>query len=439
MQLVYSFRIDKSDRVYRDLKSMCRVSKDLYNQALFEIKVHYGNCKQVLSYKQLDKIMKEKTNLQGRINYRLLPAQVAQQTLKLLSQNVKAFFCAYADYRQHPEKYKGAPQFPAFLPRHGYFTTIFPNQKASITQGGSIKLWKQIEIAIPCYEFVKYQRYFIEVVGDKVRPLFAQVRIVPKFNADFLNIEIVYDRPEAAAELDTERVAAIDLGVNNLVTLVDSAMAQEDRPPIIVNGRPVKSINQYYNKQRAHLQQRLAQTEQISCKRMERLSDRRTQKIKDYLHKTSHFVVRYLLQHRIGRLVIGYNPNWKQEVAMGKRNNQTFVGIPFWSLIRMLCYKCRLVGIEVSTPRESYTSKCSALDLETIAKHADHAYAGKRVKRGLFRSALGLHINADVNGAINILRNTIGDSFLTPFISQVARLIPSRGYLRYPLKIYFKC
>ena len=449
MRQVYKFRIDKNDEIYAKLKEMSRVAKDLYNQALWEIKEYYRKTGKTLSYEELDKIMKTKENLEKKVNYRLLPAKVAQQVLKLMSQNVKAFFKALEDYQQNPDKYAAPPRFPNFLPKDGYFVVVFTNQQARIGKDGKIKLTTELAISIPQEEFEKYRQYWIKTVAKKSRrkikesiiPLFVQVRIVPKLHATFFHVEIIYDRAETNTNLDVNRVVSIDLGVNNLAAIVDSEMGKENRPPVIINGKPLKSVNQYYNKQRATLQKKLAQDDNTnslkatSSKQTIKITDIRNQKIEDYLHKASRFIIQYCLLHLIGHIVIGYNPQWKQSVNIGKRNNQNFVQIPFFQFIRLISYKAQLVGIKVTIEEESYTSKCSALDLENIAKHEDHAYAGKRVKRGLFASALGILINADVNGSLNILRKAIGDTFLQPFIRKVARLIPSSGYLSYPLKV----
>ena len=480
MRLVYSFRIDQNDKaVYPTLKEMSTVSKDLYNQALFEVKTHYAETGKILSYLELDEIMKTKTNLEGNINYRLLPTQVAQQTLRLLSQNTRSFFSALADYKEHPEKYQARPQFPHFLPKEGHFMLVFTNQKASIKSDGTIKLTKEISVSIPFREFEKYKQYFIKADGKRIVPLFQQVRIVPKFNGVFFNIEIIYEKDEVNSRVDINRVASLDLGVNNLITLVDNLMGEENREPIIINGRPIKSINQFYNKKRAFLQSELSASGQETkrqgkaigeampapvfwqalspktSKKLIKVTDWRNKKIDDYMHKASRFVMNYCLEHKIGHIVIGKNDGWKQSINIGKRNNQNFVFIPFDKLIQQIQYKAKLVGIVVTTEEESYTSKCSALDLEEIGKHEDHAYAGKRVKRGLFKTALGILINADVNGALNILRKVIGDNFLKPFIEKVARLksegkarreglpfsptfLPSSGHLCYPFKVCFE-
>jgi putative transposase len=415
---------------------MSQVSKDLYNQALFEIKCNYEKTGKILSYYELNAKMKTKMNLQGDINYRLLPAQVAQQTLMLVSQNVKSFFSALADYKEHPQKYQAPPQFPHFLPKDGHFVLVFTNQKAVISSDGAIQLMKDVIISIPKLEFEKYKQYFIKEELQRIVPLFRQIRIVPKFNGAFFNVELIYEKDELNKALDVNRVASLDFGVDNLITLVDNKMEEENREPIIINGKPIKSINQFYNKRRAEIQAELSINGQRTSKELMKITDWRNEKIKDYMHKTSRFVINYCVSHNLGHIVIGKNDGWKQEINLGKRNNQNFVAIPFDKLIQQIQYKAQLVGIKVTKVCENYTSKCSALDLEEIGKHEDHAYAGKRVFRGMFRTAFGILINADVNGALNILRKVIGDNFLI-IIQKVARLIPSSGYLCYPFKVCF--
>jgi len=459
MRLSFSFRVDKNDKIYSKLWRMSQVSKDLYNQALFEIKCNYEKTGKILSYYELDAKMKTKMNLQGDINYRLLPAQVAQQTLMLVSQNVKSFFSALTDYKEHPQKYQAPPQFPHFLPKDGHFVLVFTNQKAVISSDGAIQLMKDVIISIPELEFEKYKQYFIKEECHRIVPLFRQVRIVPKFNGAFFNVELIYEKDELNKALDVNRVASLDFGVDNLITLVDNKMGEENREPIIINGKPIKSINQFYNKKRAEIQADnvvcsatqgksrynhnlpLSKTAdnngQRTSKELMKITDWRNEKISDYMHKTSRFVINYCVSHNLGHIVIGKNDGWKQEINLGKRNNQNFVAIPFDKLIQQIQYKAQLVGIKVTKVCENYTSKCSALDLEEIGKHEDHAYAGKRVFRGMFRTAFGILINADVNGALNILRIVIGDNFLKPFIQKVARLIPSSGYLCYPFKVCF--
>lgn len=175
--------------------------------------------------------------------------------------------------------------------------------------------------------------------------------------------------------------------------------------PFIINGKPLKSINQYWNKERARLQSLLG--DKKTSKRIQSITNKRNNKVKDYLHKSSRKLVDFLVSNNISTLVVGYNEEWKQGVNLGKRNNQSFVFIPYYTLIEQLEYKCRLEGINFILTEESYTSKCSFLDNEEVCKH--EKYLGKRIKRGLFKSKEGKLINADLNGSLNILKKVVGE------------------------------
>lgn len=210
------------------------------------------------------------------------------------------------------------------------------------------------------------------------------------------------------------RYAIIDAAAfasKNLYNAANYEMRQAFIIPRLVNGRPVKSINQYYNKRKADLGSKLMKmaARRRTSHQLERLTTTRTRRINHYLHTASRRIINLLVQEGIGTLVIGKNPNWKQEVEMGKRNNQQFVGIPHARFIEMLAYKAELVGIQVLITEESYTSKCSFLDKEPIGKQ--ESYAGKRIERGLFRASDGRLINADVNGSFNIIRKVASNVF----------------------------
>ena len=233
-----------------------------------------------------------------------------------------------------------------------------------------------------------------------------QVRIVPR--PGHYVVEVVYERPEKPAQVNPELVAGIDIGLNNLATLTSN---KSGFTPLLVNGRPLKSINQFYNKRKSDLESKLMKMDarRRTSHRLLELTTKRTRKINHYLHTHSHRIIEHLVEEGIGTLVIGKNDGWKQEANMGKRNNQQFVQIPHARFISMLTYKAELVGIQVILQEESHSSKCSFLDNEPIC-HQER-YMGKRVKRGLFRSASGRRINADVNGSLNIIRKAIPDSF----------------------------
>ena len=222
------------------------------------------------------------------------------------------------------------------------------------------------------------------------------VRLVP--HGSYITVEVGY-RKETPEYVDNGIYAAIDLGIANLATLTFF-----DDKPIIFNGKPIKSVNQYYNKKLAELKSKQSKSKSPyrNTNRMMSLTSKRYNKIKDYMHKTSREIVNQLVSHNVTNLIIGYNKGWKQDTNLGKVNNQKFVQIPFLMFINMLMYKCELAGIKCETIQESHTSKCSFLDHEEICHH--DKYLGRRIHRGLFKSATGQVINADVNGSLNIMR-----------------------------------
>lgn len=346
--------------------------------------------------------MKNTPNLEGEINYRLLKAQVSQQILKVLDRNVKAYCKAIKDFKEQPSKYKAMPQLPSFRKRGSLFNLYYTNQAASI-KDGKIRLAKDLNIIIPQWD--KYK----ERIQD-----FQQVRIIP--SGKKLKVEIVYRYEIKDANLDKTRYASIDLGIDNLATMVT------DNGSFLYSGKFLKSYNRNFNRQLARLQSiKDRQGIKKATKRMQGLYEKRDKYFEDAFHKYSRMIVNHLIENRIGNLVVGYNTGWKQSVNIGKCNNQKFVQIPFARLASYLKYKCGMAGIRFVENEESYTSKCDALAKEEIGKH--ESYLGKRVKRGLFRSYTGRYINADVNGAVNILRKVVGDSDCISQITGSGRLL----------------
>jgi len=243
----------------------------------------------------------------------------------------------------------------------------------------------------------------LDILVESRQTAVDQVRIVPK--TTHYVVEVIYERAPEPAVVDPGLIAGIDLGINNLATIASN---KAGFVPVIVNGRPLKSINQFYNKRRAALQAQLP-TKQVTSQRLARLTDTRNRRIDHALHTASKRIIDLLVREGIGTLVIGKNDGWKQTVRLGKRTNQTFVQIPHARFIHMLSYKAELCGIQVLLTEESYTSKCSFLDDEPLC-HQDQ-YLGKRVQRGLFRAADGRRINADINGAANIIRKVAPAAF----------------------------
>ncbi len=402
MRLVYKFHIPYNEQLY----NLCKISKNLYNQTLYIIKQELKTNNRWLSYYDTDKMMKDIINLEGEINYKLLKAQVAQQCLKQLDKNVKSYVKSIKDWKKHKEKYRGMPHFPSY--KGNVNQLVYTNQCASI-KDGFINLSKDLKLFIP--QWNKYKERL---------SAFQQIRILPLLDKTF-DIEIVYNVKDVINErLDNDRYASIDLGIDNLVTLV-----MDKDKPLLFNGRSVKSKNQWFNKEISKLKSALPKGKRTS-KRIRNLYSKRNRQMSDTFHKMSRYIVNILIKNGIGNIVVGYNRGWKDSIQIGKRNNQTFVSIPYDLLIGYLTYKCELCGIKVIITEESYTSKCDALANEEIGKHS--VYLGKRVKRGLYCSSIGKLVNADVNGALNIMRKVIGDS---PYIKEII----DSGLLFNPMRV----
>ena len=401
MRLVYKFNIRHTD----ELDKMFRAANNLYNQALYLFRQKLNTDGTWTWYNDMDKLVKGVTNLEGECNYKLLKSQCSQQILRVLDKNIKSYCKSIKDWKKHPEKYKGMPQMPHYRKRGGMFNLYYTNQSCSI-KNGRIKLAKGLFVDIP--QCKKYEERIVK---------FNQVRMLP--NVHNIKVEIVYEYDVHHVDVDTNKFAAIDLGLDNLATIVT------DEGCVIFSGKYLKSYNQYFNKILSHLQSiKDMQGIKRSTRRIIRMYDKRDRYFEDAFHKVSRQIVNMLVEKKIGRLVVGYNVGWKQRTNMGNRNNQKFVQMPFARLTSYLRYKCKKVGIDFVEHEESYTSKCDALALEPIGKH-EH-YLGRRTKRGLFRSSIGKLINADQNGALNIMRKVVGDSYVSRIVNSGHSLCPIR-------------
>lgn len=368
--------IKKDNTLFKEMDNLCFLSKNLYNKGLYIVRQHFFNTEKYLNYNTLENILKKSKD----VDYYALPTKVSQQILMVLDNNFKSFFKLLE--KKKKGLYKEKVKIPKYLDKDSRNLLIFTSQAISkkFIKNGIIKLSN-----------VKH------VVKTKVKVV-KQVRIIHKGN--HIVTEVLYEK-QSKDIVTNNRYAAIDLGLNNLATISSNVTK-----PFIVNGKPLKSINQYYNKIKSNLQSKLKNNEK-SNKRISSLNLKRNNKINDYLHKSSTFIVNYLVSNNISMLIVGHNKEWKQNIKIGKKNNQNFVSIPHSRFKELLKYKCELEGINYIEIEESYTSKCSFLDNEEICKHT--SYKGKRVKRGLFKSNDGTLINADVNGSLNILKKVVGN------------------------------
>ncbi len=385
MQLAEQHIIKQSDPRWAAIDQAAWASKNIYNAALYKARQAYFNGQGYPGFKALEAQFKQHHLLPDQ----QLPAKVVQQVLMQLDNDWQSYFAALKAWQTHPAAFEGKPQPPKYKNKaRGRNKLVYTDQAVSKT------VFKKQGVIAP-------SQLPIEI--NTQRETFDQVRILPR--KTHYVVEIVYTvEIEPDDHLDPQRVAAIDIGVDNLATV---AFNQPDFAPLLVNGRPLKSINHRYNKECARLQSQLEDNHHTSH-RIDHLTDKRNRRIEAYLHLASRRLIDVLRILGVGVLVIGKNDGWKQAVNLGKRTNQNFVQIPHARFIQMLTYKAQLVGINVIVTEESYTSKSSFLDLEPIGKH--ETYAGKRVKRWLFRASDGREIHADVNGAFNIMRKVVPDA-----------------------------
>ena len=390
MRLVERHIITKNNEEWKKIDKLCFLSKNLYNQALYEIKKEYEKSRHFLRYGEMEKLLKNK-EIQYNDFYKL-PPNSSQQILMILDKNLKSYFSLLRKWKSDKKSLSGCPMFPKYKHKiKGRNVIVFTSDNQVKLRNGYIKFPKKTNL---------------KLVKTKINNL-KQVRIIPQKSCYIL--EIVYEKKEKQNELNSKKYIGIDLGVNNLTSIISNVPGLK---PFNINGRILKSINQFYNKEKSIIQSQLIKNHnKYASNRLNKLELKRNNIISNYLHNTSKYIINYCIANKIGNIIIGKNVNWKKNINIGKKNNQNFVQIPFNTLIKQIEYKSKLNGIEMKLVEESYTSKIDHLSLEKMDTH--DAYLGKRIKRGLFSSSSGITLNADTNGSIGILRKEIGDSFIT--------------------------
>lgn len=396
MQRVERHIIKSNNDFFGFLLDYCHLAKNLYNHALFVLRQTLDKG-EYLCYQQLDKILKNDVEYP---DYRALPAQCSQQILRLLDKNWKSFWQANKAFKKNPSKFNGQPKVPDYKPKTGYSILILTNQQCKIKNG-----------------MINFPKCFCGFqLHTKVDNL-QQIRITPR--KTHLVVEVVYNKKIPAKRLDNSKYLGIDIGVDNLAAIATNC----GNFPVLLNGKSLKSINQFYNKRLANLKSICeTQNDRHTTKRIANLTLKRDCKINDYLHKASRWIVDFALENNINTIIIGKNDGWKQKSNIGKRNNQNFVQIPFAKFISMLEYKCEDVGLNCVLTEESYTSGTSVLDEEQPVKAQYNK--SRRKKRGLFKSNTGKLINADVNAAFQMIKKVVPDVVFDGIEDVVTR--PSR-------------
>ena len=395
--------IKPTNPYYEEMDNLCFLSKNLYNATLYDVRQHFF---QTGKYKNYNKVSKEFTH-NNQKDYRALPAKVAKMTQKLVDHNFKSFFALLR--KKKNGTYNQSVSIPKYLHK---------------TKGREVVQYEKGAINIKGLDeqHIKLSGTNIILKINVPRKDLQAVRLVPCYG--YIMVDVLYNVQESKLLTKDNNIASIDLGIDNLMTVTFT-----NRKPLIINGRPVKSINQYFNKKKAEY---TSLTEKCNLKktskRLQRLSLKRMTKIDDYFHKSVSYLMNQLVSNHITTLVVGYNNGWKQDTNLKRVNNQNFCSIPHYKLVKMLKYKCILYGINLIMQEESYTSKASFIDRDFMPVYnprsgkKKYKFSGSREKRGKYVTKNGNVINADVNGSYNIMRKVVGES-----IYQMVNLIEVRS------------
>ena len=383
-------RLSKED--YMTIRELCYIAKNLANEAIYNVRQYYFTEGEFLKYE------KNYTLLKNSPNYKALNSNMAQQILKEVDGSFKSFFSLLKLAKHRKYTFTGC-KLPHYLPKDGYTTLIIGfvrlngNKLIFPFSNSFKKTHKLVEITIP------------PILLDKT---IKEIRIIPKANARFFEIQYIYEAECIQRNLNTNNALALDLGINNLVTAVSNIGKS-----FIIDGKRLKSINQWFNKENTRLQS-IKDKQHFGRKptnRQKAAARNRNNKVNDYMNKTARKVIDYCIHNDIGTLVVGYNETFQRNSHMGKQNNQNFVNIPYGQLRNKLEYLCKLNEIVFVKQEESYTSKSSFWDRDNIPVYnadnpKEYPFSGRRLQRGLYKTASGKTINADVNGALNIMRKS---------------------------------
>ena len=376
---------------YSNLRELCHIAKNLYNVGVYNVRQYYFIEKEYLNYNKNYRLCKDNEN------YKLLNSNMSQQILKEVDGCFKSFFGLLKLAKKGKYDHKSI-KLPGYLPKDGFNTLII-----------SFVRLNDNELILPFSNTYKKEHGQIKVTippnlkDKKIK----EIRIIPKFKARYFEIQYTYEVEEIQSDLNNNKALAIDLGLNNLATCVTN-----NGESFIIDGRKLKSINQWYNKENSRLQS-LKDLRNIKfvTKKQYLLTNKRNNRVNDYINKTCRKIINYCIDNNIGNLVIGYNETLQRNINIGRKNNQNFVNIPVGNIKEKLEYLCKLYGIKFAKQEESYTSKASFLDNDKIPKYnqdnpIEYKFSGRRIKRGLYKTKKSILINADVNGALNILKKS---------------------------------
>lgn len=396
----------RTKKEYLALRKLSQLSKNMYNVGLYSVRQHFFETKKYFPYKENYHACKSNEN------YKLMGSAAAQQTLKKVEENFKSFFGVL--------KVKGqGARIPRYLEKDAHFELSYPQ----------FKLQKDGTFYIPVSPAFKreYGTINVRFPSNLAPSEIAEIRILPKYNAHYFEIEYVYKKQVEQQKLNKDEALSLDLGIDNFIAGIDTL-----GNTFLVSGKRVKSLNQWYNKEIKRLQS-MKDKQNIAhlTNRQVCLLRKRNNVLRDFLNKTTHYVIKHCLANGIGKLVVGLNRGWKQNINIGKKNNQKFVQIPHSKFIKKVENMCKRHRLELIVQEESYTSKASFLDNDELPVYNKNSkekpvFSGKRAFRGLYKTSRSILVNADLNGAANILRKCNHTSELSDKVARGLLAVPMR-------------
>ena len=386
-----------SARDYRILKRMTHSSKALYNVGLYTIKQTFRHHGRTATTKEIDAAMK------ADVNYTGAQSNSVQAIRRKLLGDVSSFFEALETWKQDPSGFTGRPKFPTYRPKEAKRIL----QIYQVPKVDSEGYW-----SLPMNSAFKkrFGTLKIRLPQNLRHHKVTYIEIVPRQNGRFFDVHYTYEVHVAQmkqAPTTTTHALGIDFGVDNLMSC-----ASNRGEHFLIDGKPLKSLNRYWNKQLGKQQQTNLEnglSKRMVTRKQASMWRKREKQVNGYMSRAVGVLFKQVKALLIDTIVVGYNEGWKQKTKMGKKNNQSFVQIPFQKLLRAIQNKCVKEGIRFLQQEESYTSQASFLEGDAIPllskeNRERYTFSGKRLYRGLYRCGDGRYLHADINAASNILR-----------------------------------
>ncbi|BCU11363.1 RNA-guided endonuclease InsQ/TnpB family protein [Microcystis aeruginosa] len=387
------------------LEFICAESHQLTNCGIYYARQLDLKTQKIIGKFDLDKEYKNNKH------YQVLSSQAAQQILKSIAESLKSF--KELNQKSRKGELTDKPHLPKYIKKEGLFLVTYPKQALK---------WVDNQIRIPLGKTVKQwfglDSFYLPTTSNLRFQEIKELRILPRNHCFY--VEFVYESKPVEIEVNPDNVLGLDSGLNNWLTGVSSLGTS-----FVIDGRHLKSVNRWYHKQVATLKE--GKPQGFWSTQLAKITEKRNRKIRDAVNKAARLVINQCLEHQ-------RNKDQKEEGNLGKKNHQSFVSIATAKLKKRMRQLCEQCGIKFIETEESYTSKASFLDNDSLPKFVEKPEgwqpSGKRTKRGLYRTAQNQYINADANGAANIIRKV--STTLNFDLSVV-----SRGVLTRPQK--FQC